>query len=776
MTTAACASPDGTGSLRVLLVEDSAADAELALEMLDEVSPDTVVCHVSRLDEALVAVRQDGFDVALVDLSLPDAEGLSALHALRLAAPHVLTVVVLTGLAEERMAHRALAAGAQDYLVKGRFTADLLGRSLRYAVSRAHAEREAQRSERWAQSVLDAIEAPTCALDTDGVIVAVNAAWTLFSLDNGGDPAACGVGVNYLSMCGRSGEPAAVTLQGDLRRLISTGSGRVELEYPCDSPSGRRWFSLRATPAIGRGAAVVTHVDVTALRQAHDQLDHAAGHDPLTGLINRRLLVQELDRRLRSLRPGRAVAVFFLGLDRFKLINDTLGHTAGDGVLVRIAAELTAAVQPDDLVSRHGGDEFVVVADVRDDEVTATADRLQDAVRHRIQLGNDVVDVAASVGLVVSRPGAGDSADDLLQAVDDAMHEAKERGRGRVELYTDDLRSRSRSRAQLYRELTVAVEQDQFVLHFQPIVAPDVGGIHAVEALVRWQHPERGLLLPGDFIGVAESTDLIMPIGARVIEEACRQGRELHDAGLHLAVTVNLSAKQLNDPRTEDVIAGALAMSGFPAASLIVEVTETTMIDDTDMALASMRAVKALGVQLAVDDFGTGYSSMTYIRRYPVDGLKIDRSFVQDMLTNSDDLAIVASLIRLARDLDLWVIAEGVETRDQLRALRDMGCELVQGFLYARPMPAAELADAARRLAERAPVAVPEAPLDRTRRAPAEDEPAMRTRIAELTARGMSLHTVAAALNAEGLRTSAGLRWHPRSVARALAALPADRS
>jgi EAL domain-containing protein (putative c-di-GMP-specific phosphodiesterase class I) len=402
--------------------------------------------------------------------------------------------------------------------------------------------------------------------------------------------------------------------------------------------------------------------------------------------------------------------------------------------------------------------------------VSALADRLQAATCQRLRIGDNDIDVSASVGLVVAHPGGQDDAEELLQAVDEAMHTAKAHGRGRVELYTDDLKDRAQARAQLYRELQAALQADEFVLHFQPIVAPDAGGIHAIEALIRWQHPTRGLLGPGEFLDLAESTGLIVAMGAWVLEAACEQGQSLHEAGLPLAVTVNLSAKQLNDPRTVDVIAQVLTRTGFQPSSLIIELTETSMVDDTDLALASMRAIKALGVQLAVDDFGTGYSSMAYIRRYPIDGIKIDRSFVRDMLGNSDDRAIVSSLIKLARDLDLWVIAEGIETPEQLQVLREMGCELIQGFLYARPMPAHMLVESARQLSVRDAVCLPDQPSLPCQRQPADVPEGLRDRIVDLSAQGLSLQTLAAALNAEGSRTPQGLRWHPRSVARVLAA------
>jgi EAL domain-containing protein (putative c-di-GMP-specific phosphodiesterase class I) len=263
-------------------------------------------------------------------------------------------------------------------------------------------------------------------------------------------------------------------------------------------------------------------------------------------------------------------------------------------------------------------------------------------------------------------------------------------------------------RAALYRDLQLALDRDEFELHYQPIVVPDVGGVHALEALVRWNHPDRGQLQPADFLDVAESTGLIVPLGAKVLMAACRDGQRLHDSGLQLSMSVNLSAKQLSDPQTVEAVRTALLLSRFTPGSLILEVTETTMIEDTDRALRSLQAIKALGVQIAVDDFGTGYASLSYLKRYPVDGIKIDRSFVHDMVGNREDSAIVASLIALARDLDLWVIAEGVESTDELDHLRALDCELVQGFVFAHPVPAVQIPALVHRLASHKAVRLPE--------------------------------------------------------------------
>jgi diguanylate cyclase (GGDEF)-like protein len=758
--------------MRVLLVEDSAPDAELTADLLHEGLPGCVVTVVDSLAAALDAVLLQEFDVALVDLSLPDADGLQSVLSLRRSSPLV-ALLVLTGLSADEVAQQALAAGAQDYLLKAEMTAPLLARAVRYARSRAAAESEVRRSRAWAQDVLDSIEAPTCALNPQGKIVAVNAAWSMFTAANGGDPASCGVGTGYLEVCRRAaadGDGQAAQLTRELERLLERGAGRVEVQYPCHSPTEQRWFTMRATPVTGGNGAVITHLDITELRLAREELRDAAMQDALTGLPNRRQLFGDLRRRLEERGPDQLVAVLFLDLDRFKLVNDTYGHSTGDALLVRAAAELTSAVRAGDLVVRHAGDEFVVVATVASEhEARALADRLQGALCQTVHIDDHELSLSASQGLVVSRPGAHDSAEVILAAADAAMHEAKERGRGRVEVYSDELKSRALARVQLQRELQAALELDEFELYYQPIVEARTGAVHAVEALVRWNHPQQGLLTPAAFLDVAESSGLIVPLGERLLHRACEQGKRWHDAGHTLSISVNLSAKQLNDKRTASVVRRALEGSGLDPAALIVEVTETSMIDDTDSALASLTSLKALGVRVAVDDFGTGYSSLSYLKRYPVDIIKVDRSFVSDMLASADDHAIVASLVALASQLQLAVVAEGVETVEQQRMLEDMGCHLLQGYLFARPEAAATVQA---RLECGGFVPLPELPSQRarTRRDPVGvvDDRVL-TRMREIAQGGASLHTIAAALNAEHLPHPRGLRWHARSVARYLA-------
>lgn len=765
--------------MRVLLVEDSAPDAELTTDLLHEGVPGCSVTVVATLAEALDVVLTQDFDVALVDLSLPDADGLQSVLSLRRSSPLV-ALVVLTGLSADDVAQQALAAGVQDYLLKVEMTAPLLARAVRYARSRAEAETEVQRSRAWAQDVLDSIEAPTCALDARGEVIAVNAAWSLFTAANGGDPSSCGVGAGYLDVCRRAaagGDEQAAQLSAALERLLHRGVGCVEAQYPCHSPTEQRWFTMRATPVTGGAGAVITHLDITELRQAREELRDAAMHDPLTGLPNRRHLFGDLRRRLEERGPDQLVAVLFLDLDRFKLVNDTYGHSTGDALLVRAAVELTASVRAGDLVVRHAGDEFVVVATVATPaEARALADRVQEALCQNVDIDRHELSMSASQGLVVSHPGSQDSAEVILAAADAAMHQAKEHGRGRVEVFSEELKARALARVQLQRELRTALERDEFELYYQPIVEAGSGAVHAVEALVRWNHPQAGLLTPAAFLDVAESSGLIVPLGERLLSKACEQGRTWHDAGHTLSISVNLSAKQLNDQRTASVVRQALESSRLDPAALIIEVTETSMIEDTDSALASLTLLKALGVRVAVDDFGTGYASLSYLKRYPVDIIKVDRSFVSDMLASADDHAIVASLVALASQLQLEVVAEGVETVEQQRMLEAMGCHLLQGYLFARPEPAARVQA---RLEAGGFVPLPAVPLQRAR---ARREPVgvvdgrVLARMRQIAADGASLHTIAAALNAEDLPHPRGLRWHARSVARYLAEFAAVTS
>jgi diguanylate cyclase (GGDEF)-like protein len=417
-------------------------------------------------------------------------------------------------------------------------------------------------------------------------------------------------------------------------------------------------------------------------------LEHQARFDGLTGLANRVMLSDRLDQSLiHAKRTQRQVAVILLDLDRFKTVNDSLGHSQGDVLLRTVAARLQAAVREGDTVARLGGDEFVVVLSdlASQDDIGLVADKLLKHLCQPVQLGHHAHAVGASLGAAVY-PRDGDTSEELLRHADIAMYRAKAHGGQEMVFFTPDMNRDIQERLKLEAGLRAALPREELLLVYQPIVDMQSKRIVAAEALLRWQCPDRGTVMPGQFVTLAEETGLIEPIGDWVLHEACRQARRWQDrCGVALPVSVNLSARQLRGSGFELRVARALEETGCPAGSLFLEVTESMMMDRPAQALEVMTRLKAMGVQLAIDDFGTGYSSLSQLKRFPVGTVKIDRSFVQDIEHDPDDAGIVDAILAMARRLGLRVVAEGVETPGQLALLDSMGCHIVQGYLLGRP-------------------------------------------------------------------------------------------
>jgi diguanylate cyclase (GGDEF)-like protein/PAS domain S-box-containing protein len=483
-------------------------------------------------------------------------------------------------------------------------------------------------------------------------------------------------------------------------KTLATGVSEDDVVIGVTDGSGRRqWLSLSSRLLSGAGQVdapmvVCSFTDVTDRKAAEAQLHWLAYHDSLTGLGNRSLFNDELERELLvSMQRATNLAVLFIDLDRFKLVNDSFGHAAGDEVLLALAQRFKSAVRGGDVVSRFSGDEFVVLCrNVHDVGVAVSlATEYSRLLSEPVQLstGRNVI-VTCSVGVSFVMRGR-QSGQDILQQADVAMFQAKNKGRSRVEVFDESLRAKSVARLEIYDDLRHSIDHDELTVHYQPIASVKDDRIVAMEALVRWNHPSRGLLGPMEFIPFAEETDLIFTIGRWVLHEACQTmakwRRELPGAE-DAYITVNLSAHQLSDPELLDSIAAALADSGLPPEALVMEVTESMLMSDTSASIAMLGGIHEMGVGLAIDDFGTGYSSLAQLKRFPVKILKIDKSFVDGLGTFDNDEAIVAAIVQLSKALDLVVLAEGVETPVQLQRVTELGCDLYQGYLMSRPTQA----------------------------------------------------------------------------------------
>ena len=498
------------------------------------------------------------------------------------------------------------------------------------------------------------------------------------------------------------------TSRARMRSVVTGGLDSYQLEKRYLHADGHIvWASVHVScvrDLDGRPLYMIGQIeDVTEQRNLREQLADAAIYDRLTGLANRVLCVDRLETSLRrSARNHEPVAVAFLDLDAFKLVNDSMGHDAGDRLLEVVAQRLQATVRPGDCVARFGGDEFVVVCDGVADETVAVelAERLSAAIAEPVALAEGEVFVTASVGLTFSAAGEG-SAAELLRDADTAMYLAKDRGRSRIEVFDPQNHAQAFERMALRNELHRAVERAELDVYYQPIVALDGRRLVGVEALLRWRHPERGLLAPGQFLAVAEESGLIVPMGAWVLEQACRQALswelERRANGVldpPVTVNVNVSPRQLAARGFVDQVAAVLETTGIDPQVVSLEITEGALVGDPATALEVLGRLEALGLRLTIDDFGSGYASFGYLKRFPVSTLKIDRSFVESVDRSSDDQAIVGSVLGLARSLGLSCIAEGVERPRQVAQLRRLGCELAQGYLFGVPQPAELLSPA----------------------------------------------------------------------------------
>ncbi|MBY0268225.1 MAG: EAL domain-containing protein [Burkholderiales bacterium] len=699
-----------TARIRILLVEDTEADAELVLASLRSAKLEVEHTRVWSRSGLSDALGHGPWDAVLCDHSMPQFDGLSALYMVR-AHDADLPFIIVSGAIGEETAVAAMRNGAQDFVMKQnlRRLGAVLVREMEEARMR-RAARIASRNLQAKEALLDSI-VNTAA---DGIVVV-----TIGGIIEFANPALCrmlgcdpseldGVPIEDLLQsntqtaafweslfCSSESEQTApLSLQTHARSRDGT-------MIPVEIHAGRMLLN-------GSRRATVVVRDISERLDSQEQMWRLAHFDELSGLPNRLLFRQLLEQALidagRSKKP---LAVLLIDLDRFKLINDTLGHDTGDEVLRQVTARLRQCLSETDIISRFGGDEFAaLIRDIDDaDAARAAAKRVLAAVDQPYRLNGEEYHLSASIG-ISTFPGDSVDATALLRNAELAMYRAKDQGKNNFQFHSPQMNARSFEYVVLERFLRRAIEQDEFLIHYQPQVEVASGRLTGAEALLRWNHPGMGMMQPDKFIPLAEETGLIVPIGRIVMMRACVAAKRWQECGIPgFRVAVNLSPRQFAQSELVADVRHILEDTGLAPEFLELEITESMVMENPERAAAILHELRAVGVKLAIDDFGTGYSSLGYLKRFPVDTLKIDRSFIKDVPADADDVAITHAVIAMGHSLRLLTVAEGVETKAQAEFLATNGCDLMQGYLISRPLPMDEMD---RFLAQRCGLVIPQ--------------------------------------------------------------------
>ncbi|HEY8332145.1 MAG TPA: EAL domain-containing protein [Pseudomonas sp.] len=683
--------------LRLLLIEDDEDDFLIIRDLLGEAGNlHYVLDWADSFERGRCAIDSGVHDLYLIDNRLGTDSGLELVrHAI--ARNMHQPLILLTGRDDSELDARALELGASDYLVKGQFDGRLLGRSIRYALERASARERLGRSDNRAALLQRCLEASyngvliVDAQAADQPIIYANPAFE--RITGYREEEVLGRNCRFLQG-GETRQPAI----GEIRRSLAEHREVHVVLRNFRKDGSPFWNDLYIAP-VPDERGVVTHYvgvqnDISERKRFESELAYNASHDVLTGLPNRSLLEDRLLQGCQiARRYSRELAVMLIDLDGFKPINDTLGHAVGDKVLVEVAQRMGAQIRPGDTLARLGGDEFVVLLPdlAHGEDVLLVAERLIRSISRPYRLNELELHVTASIGITLS-DGEIEQPMKLIQQADLAMYQAKQHGRNNYQWYTEHLNQEVSERMTLRNELQKAIESMSFELHYQPQIDAHSGAVIGSEALLRWPHAERGLISPLRFIPVAEDTGQIIPISQWVLDTACRHNRQLLDRGLARgAISVNISAVHFLRSNFIETVRRALDSSGLPASLLELEITESVLLKNAERAIYLLHELKKIGVGLALDDFGTGYSSLSYLKDLPIDKVKIDRSFVQELISDPRDAAITQGIISMAHHLNLKVVAEGVESAEQAAFLNRNQCDAFQGFLYARPMPFAEL-------------------------------------------------------------------------------------
>jgi diguanylate cyclase (GGDEF)-like protein/PAS domain S-box-containing protein len=680
-----------TSLRRILLVEDNPGDVRLLREMFNEQGPpDVKLTDVACMREAERHLRKHPVDVVLLDLGLPDADGLGAIRHARVVAPRI-PLVVLTGLDDESLAAQALREGVQDYLIKGQVDVRGLLRALRYAIERKSVEEALFVEKERAEVTLRCIGDAVACTDLLGNVTFLNVVAESMTGWSWREAASRNVAVVVRILEGSSRQtiPNPMAMRAGQDRTLHLPSNcilvrRDGFEIPIEASVA----PLRDRQGWAAGAVLVFR-DVRAARTMAQQVIHSSQHDFLTGLPNRVRLSDRVNYAIAlASRHAKKVAVLFLDLDGFKHINDSLGHPTGDKLLQSVANRLADCLRASDAVSRQGGDEFIVLLSEMEqsEDAAIAARRILEAVAKVHSIAQHDLRVTASIGVSVY-PDDGQDAETLIKNADTAMYAAKEGGRQIYRFFEPTMNVRAVERQVIEEGLRRAAERQEFTLQYQPKISLRTGRLTGAEALIRWTHPVRGAVPPAEFIPVAEDCGLILPMGAWVLREACTQARAWADAGLPLAsMAVNISSMEWRDEKFLSRVVSILEETGLDPCALELELTESVLMKHAESTVSTLETLRAIGVQVAVDDFGMGYSSLSYLSRFSIDALKIDKSFISGITNEGQDATIVSAVIGMARSLKLRVVAEGVETAEQLKFLQDQQCDEAQGYYFSQPV------------------------------------------------------------------------------------------
>lgn len=686
----------------ILIVDDDRAMRMLLRRVMEQEG--YRVAEAADGASAVEAFRELRPQMVLLDGVMPVMDGFDACARLRNEPTGATTpILMITSLDDNVSVNQAFSAGASDYITKPIHWA-VLRQRMRRLLRASHAEDGMRESQRRLATLLSNLPGMAYRRAND-------ADWTMEFVSEGASDL---TGFESDALVGNRSVPYAQLINPDDREVVHNDVQNAlreqrayQLTYRILCANGEeKWVWEQGRGVISPEGTLVALegfiTDVTERKLFEEQLSHQAFHDRLTNLPNRALFMDRLDHALaRAARRDNSVALLFMDLDQFKTINDTLGHKAGDQLLQGVGQRLQSCLRPGDTAARFGGDEFTLLLEdiVGIGDAIMTAERIAEYLKVPFTLEGHDVFVTTSIGIAISM-SAQERPDDLLRNADMALYEAKYKGKNRYAMFDPRMNSRTWERLELETDLRRALESDEFSLAYQPIVELETGAVVEVEALLRWNHPKRGLLMPAQFLPLAEETGLLIPIGAWVLTHACQQVKTWQQSpeGSHLAVCVNLSMRQFRHPLLNELIDQILKETGLDAHYLKLEIAEDVMMEHAESTTTILRDLKAMGVRVAVDDFGTGYSALGSLKRFPLDTLKIDRSFVHGLDRTAEDSAIVRAVIAFATALSMNVVAEGIESREQLHELRELGCRYGQGYHFAKPLTVSTI-DAALRAA-----------------------------------------------------------------------------